>query len=137
MFGRRWLVAGIVALSLQIAFVSMGRVYRLPPVNPLGHYRRRLVADSPQIYVIRVQTIDAREYQVPADGRMTLDVPASRAGCSVYLFNRIRVNKGHDPLEARIIHLSIAGESSRDLSFNELFKLPQDDEGYHLLKTGK
>jgi hypothetical protein len=137
MFGGRWLVAGSVALGLQITFMSLGCAYRLPPVNPPGHYRLRLVASSPENYVISVQTLDVREYQVPADGRMTLDVPASRPGCSVYLFDRIRLREGDDPFARKTVHLASAGGYSRDLSFNELFKLPQDGEGYHLLKTGK
>ncbi len=136
MFGRRWLVAGAGALVCKITLASAGCVYRLPPVNPPGHYRLRLVASSPQTYVVHVQAVNARAYQVPVDGRLILDIPASRRGCSVYLFDQIRVSKGYDPFAAKTVHLTTGG-SSRDLSFNELFKLPQDGEGYHLLKTGK
>jgi hypothetical protein len=130
--GDPWLVVGIIALGLQ-----MSCAYRLPPPSPPGHYRLRLVAKSPERYVLRTPTMNTKEYQVPADGRVTLDVPGSRRGCGVYLFNWIRVSSGYDPFGARTVDLSTASRPRRKLSFNELFRLPQDAEGYHLLSPGK
>jgi hypothetical protein len=127
-----WFVVGAIALGLQ-----MSCAYRLPAPRPPGHYRLRLVDMSPERFVLRTPTMNTKEYQVPADGRVTLDVPRSRRGCSVYLFNWIRVSSGYDPFAAKTVDLSTASGPRRKLSFNELFKLPQDAEGYHLLSIGK
>jgi hypothetical protein len=68
---------------------------------------------------------------------MIINVPAAHRGCSVYLFDKIPISRVADPFSAKNIELTTLAGSSRKLSFNDLFKLPTDQEGYHLLNIPK
>src|SRR6476469_1364757 len=67
----------ISILNLALA----GCVYRLPPAMLPWQQRLKVVARSPEDYVLRLRIREPRDYRVPADGRVTLDVPAYRVGC--------------------------------------------------------
>jgi len=104
---------------------------------PPSQHRLKLVAKSPELFAVRLQIGDTREYQVPADGRVTLDVPAYRSECSVFLFDRIRVRGGESPFTAKAVAIVKGGKVTRQLSLKDIFGLSEDREGYHLLTLGK
>jgi len=95
--------------------------------------RLKVAAASPEAYILRLRIREPRDYRVPADGRVTLDVPAYRAGCSVYLFDKLRIQRGANPFTARTIDVVAGGKILRQLSLKEISALPVDPEGYHLL----
>jgi hypothetical protein len=68
----------LMATALWIALSLLGCVYRMP-VGSLPSQQR------------------FRDYEAPADGQITVSVPGFRPGCSVYLFDTIRVRSGADP----------------------------------------
>jgi hypothetical protein len=98
-----------------------------------SQHRLRVVANSPEAYVVRLRINEPHNYQVPADGRVMLDAPGHRAGCSVYLFDKFRIQSGANPFTARTIDLLAGGKVTRQLSLKEISALPVDAEGYHLL----
>jgi len=61
-------------------------------------------------------------------------VPAYRRGCSVYLFNEVKVSNGADPLKAWTMTVTSGGKVMRALSLRQLSRLATDSEGFHLLK---
>ena len=83
---------------LALASVGLpGCAYRMPAAAAPSLPRLRLAAQSPRQYVVRLETGGIKDYPVPADGRVTLEVPGARPRCQVYLFNWIRVGGGADP----------------------------------------
>ena len=126
---------GLFCLStcLAVSVQSLGCAYALPVPSPPSHELVRIVAKSPEAYVFRVDAGLPADYPVPPDGRLRVLIPAHSRGCSVYLFNVMRVSNGHDPLKDWTAHISIGGRSVRTLSLRELARLPVDSEGYHLL----
>lgn len=85
---------------------------------------------------MRLRIGEPRDYRVPADGRVTLDVPSYRAGCSVYLFDKLRIRGEDNPFTAKTIDVVAGGKTIRRLSLKEISALPVDPEGYHLLAVG-
>jgi hypothetical protein len=75
------------------------------------------------------------DYPVPADGRVAQGIPAYRRGCSVSLFNAVKVNDGADPLKSWTLTVSSAGTVIRRLSLRQVFYLATDSEGFRLLKV--
>jgi len=75
-----------------------------------------------------------REYRVPSDGRVSLDIPPYRAGCSEYLFG-IRIQRGADPFTEKTLDLVVDGKLAGQFSLKQLVALSTDLEGYHLLKA--
>jgi hypothetical protein len=122
-------------LAMLYTLLLSGCIYALQPTAPPGEFRLRLVAPAPERYVLHVEVRQSKEYQVPVDGRVTIETPAFRRGCTGYLFGVIPVSDGHDPMSEKNIQLSIAGKPVRRFSFNQLAKLPKDPEGYGVLKT--
>lgn len=119
------------ALILNLAL--SGCAYRLPvPTLPFEQHLK-VVAIDPQAYMLRLRIRDPRDYRVPVDGRLTLDVPGYRAACKVYLFDKFRINRGGDPFTARTIDVIVGGKITRQLSLKEISELPVDAQGYHLL----
>ena len=92
----------------------------------------QVVGPSPENYVLRLRIREPRDYQVPADGRVTLDIPGYRAACSVYLFDKLRIQRGANPFTARTIDVVVGGKTIRQLSLKEISALPADSERYHL-----
>ena len=109
------IVAGSI-MSLSLA----GCAYRLYPVSPASHHTLTVGAKSPDQYTIQVQ---GRYYPVAADGRVTFDYPAVRRGCGVYLFDRIPINRGADPLKEKVISITNGLEVLKSLSLDEIAKL--------------
>ena len=124
---------GTLGLVLTLNFALVGCAYRLPASMLPSQQRLRIAAPSPEAYILRSRIREARDYRVPSDGRVTLDVPAYRAACSVYLFDILRIHRGTDPFTERTIDVVGGGKRIRQLSLKEISGLPLDSEGYHLL----
>lgn len=118
---------------LTLNFALAGCAYRLPAPMLPSQQNLKVEAASPEAYLLRLRIREPRDYRVPADGRVTLDVPAYRAGCSVYLFDKLRIQRGANPFTARTIDVVAGGKIIRQLSLKEISALPVDPEGYHLL----
>jgi hypothetical protein len=132
---------GIAAASARLAlFTSVtvllglisGCVNALRPYNQPSQEKLRVQSATPQKYIVRVA--DKLDYPVAADGRVTVDVPQLDRGCATYLFGVVKV-KDSSPYDARAIHLNKDNRTVRELSLNELAKLPLDGQGYHLVKV--
>ncbi len=98
--------------------------------------------NSPSQQKLRVQSSDPRQftfhllekaYSVPADGRVTLDVPRLERGCATYLFGVIKI-KDFSPYDIRAIKLKKEGVVTREFSLNDLAKLPMGENGYRIIK---
>ena len=98
-------------------------------------YRVRVVAESPDRYVVHLRVIDERQCEVPSDGRLNIAVPASRAGCSVYLFDKVRISSGTNPFTAKSVALAEGRRVVRQPSMKEIAVLPLDAKQYHVLKV--
>ena len=87
---------------------------------PPSRYRLKVIAGTPERFSIHLDIRDSREYQVPADGRVTLEVPGSRSRCSVYLFDRIKLRSGANSPTAKAYrerwHTHATGLSAGHLS---------------------
>src|ERR1035441_1340918 len=84
----------------------------------------RLVAKSPEAYVLRLRIGEPHDYRVPVDGRVTLDVPGYGVPCDVYLLNKIRIRRGANPFSAKTLEIIVAGKVTRQLSLKEIATLP-------------
>lgn len=96
-----------------------------------------LISKFPERYIARVKAADGAEFPVASDGRVTIDVPRLPRGCSVYLFDRIRISRGAKPLSTKSVEVLGSGKVVARLSLEEIAKLPSDDSGYHILKMRK
>jgi hypothetical protein len=132
--GIRYLaVAGVLAFGLE------GCAYRLPVITPPSQERVRIIAKSPDRYVVRVDVGHITDYLVPADGRIAVGIPASRPGCGIYLFNAIKVGRivGRidDPLRRWAVAVTSGSTTVRKLSLKQMKKLITDSDGYRLLEV--
>jgi hypothetical protein len=130
---NRLIAAASFGFVLTLNFTLAGCAYRLPAPMLPSQQRLKVVGVSPEAYVLRLRIREPRDYRVPADGRVTLDVPSYRAGCSVYLFDKLRIQRGANPFTARTIDVVVGGRITRQLSLKEISALPADAQGYHLL----
>lgn len=121
------------ALILALMAASGGCAYRRPAGMAPSRQGLRLVAKSPEAYVLRLRIGEPHDYRVPVDGRVTLDVPGYGVPCDVYLLNKIRIRRGANPFSAKTLEIIVAGKVTRQLSLKEIATLPTDAEGYHLL----
>ena len=121
------LVVSLVTLALG------GCAYRLPAPTPPTQDRIRVVATVPGQYVLRVQTGTVTDIPVPADGRVTVNVPAYHMPCEVYLFNEIRVGGNDDPLQRWKLLVIHDGKVVRRVSLRQVQALNADPAGYRLL----
>ena len=126
--------AALPAVGLVVAICLVGCAYRLPAYNLPSRHRLRIVTSSPEHYAIRIQGARTPDYQVPADGRITIDVPTFARACSIYFLGWIRIGRGLNPLTTKAIHVIAAGKTARRLSVTDISHLPTDAEGYRLLK---
>jgi hypothetical protein len=124
----------VLGLELMLTFALAGCAYALHPVTPPAQVNVKVVANSPEDYRVRLRVNDPHEYRVPADGRMTLDIPAYRAGCSASLFGIVNLPNRSDPYTAKTVDLLAGSKAVRQLSLKRIFALPLDVEGYHLLR---
>ncbi len=130
---RRVGAVSAIAFVLALNFTLVGCVYRRLAPAPPSQQRLKIVADSPELYVVRSRILRPRDYQVPADGHVTLDVPSYWSGCSVYLFDRIRIRSGVKQFTKRDIDVVLAGKTVRQFSLKQIHSLPVDGDGFHVL----
>jgi len=110
-----------------------GCAYRLQLPEPPSEIRVHIIAPAPQEYRATIETGSNAELKVPADGRLTIDIPGHGRACRVYLFNKIRIGREADPLSEWHLILSRNGERVETLSLRKLGQLKRDQEGYFLL----
>lgn len=120
----------LIILSALPLLILTGCALALRPYNAPSTQKLYVQAPRPPEYVVRVA--DAESFHVPADGRVTFDVPRLQRGCDAYLFGVLKVRDG-SPENLLAIHVLKAGRVARKLSLAELGKLPVDAEGYHVL----
>jgi len=126
-----------VSVPVVIGMLLTSCAYRLPASNFPSEQRLRLIAQSPQQYVIRVDAYQVSEHVVACDGRVTVPVPRLPRACGVYLFDHIKISGGTVPSKTRAIQVVAAGKVKRKLSLDEVSQLPLDPEGFRLVKVGK
>jgi hypothetical protein len=123
-----------VLLSISSMCLS-GCAYRLLAPNPPSRQTIRLLTSTPQDYSLRVESgNNAGAQAVGSDGRVTLTVPSLPRGCDVYLFNAIKVRSAESALDHKAIQIVRGPDIVKKLSLNDVAKLPQDSEGYRLLR---
>jgi hypothetical protein len=114
-----------------LTLLFCGCVNTLQPYNQPSQQKLLLETSKPQEYTVRVA--DKDEYEVPADGRVTIYIPRLERGCSKYLFGLVKIEDS-SPYDSPIIHLNKNNRTVRRLSLNDLAKLPNDEKGYQLLR---
>ena len=86
---------------------------------------------------MQVNTGTVKQYEVPPDGRITIEIPGYRPPCGVYLFNAIKVGGYSDPLKSWIVSVTRNGKTIRKQSLRATQKSPTDDAGYHIMRIAK
>jgi hypothetical protein len=129
-------VARRIAIGVEFAVILTltGCGYALHTVRPAAQIRLKIVAASPEGYRLRLRIREPREYAVPADGRVTLDVPAYRPPCTLYLFGRLAVPNHSDPYTAKTLDVLARGKNVRQLSLKKVSALPLDGDRYRVLR---
>lgn len=123
------------SLSFVFFLIAIsGCSYRLQVPNLPQEEHVRVIGASPERYVIRVSIRDVRDYAVAPDGRVTIDVPAYRPGCSIYLFDKIKVHKAAGLFPGKSVEVLAHGRVVKRLSQGQIAGLPTDSHGYHLLR---
>ena len=107
---------------------------RMPAPHIAEQLRVRVVAPSPEKYVLRLRMWDPVDKPVGKDGLALLDLPTYRHGCNFYVFNVIPLQRSHDPLTEKQLEVMAGGKVLRRLSLTDLRKLAVDAEGNYLLK---
>lgn len=127
-----------VTVSLLVAVLTQaGCAYRLYMPTPPSHRLVRILANSPEQYSVQVNTGTVKQYDVPPDGRIAIDIPSYRPPCGVYLFNAIRVGGDGDPLKSWNVSITLNGKTVRKQSLRVTLKSAADDAGYHILRIAK
>jgi len=124
----------LAVVGSALTFGLEGCTYRLPVISPPSQERIRIIAKSPDLYVVHVDVDHITDYPVPADGRVIVGIPAYRPSCGVYLFNAIKVGGADDPLETWAITVTSGDRTLRKLSVRQVKKLTTDLDGYRLVK---
>jgi hypothetical protein len=114
-------------MALQLT----GCVYALHPYNKPGPEKLHLVSEKAGRYSVRID--GHGDTAVGTDGRVVLNVPGLRRGCSVYLFGVMKVGNG-SPERIKAINVLRNGKVVRRLSLETLHRLPVDEDGYRILK---
>ncbi len=133
-------IVGVLSLGLESC------VYRTYS-HPASRERVRITGRSPDVSVVHVDTSNSvrhrfgiqqfdhvTDYQVPADGRVIVDIPAYRPSDGVYLFNWIKLLGGNGPEGTWTVTVSSGGRTARKLSVKQVKRLTTDADGYRLLK---
>jgi hypothetical protein len=124
-FGRMLSLVGASALLA-------GCVLALPAYNEPSHQRIAVDTPSPEQYAVRIDVEGATAIQVPATGRLVVDVPRLPRECSRY-FLGIKVSDGN-PDARKAIHFLRDGKIVRKLSLADLARLPIDPEGWRIVR---
>ena len=118
-------------IGAAIAIVTLdGCVYALRPPSPPAQFRLRVAAKSPEEYSVLAWD---KNYQVGADGKVVIDIPAMRQPCKTSFFGFLPISRSADPRKPKSISLITAGTTVKALSLLDLRKLPVEGSGEHLL----
>ena len=122
----------VLALVLVSALGLTGCAYRMAaPLVQMGPQHLRVVAQSPQQYHAIIQSED---HPIGPDGRIDFNFRMLHRGCSVYLFGPIPIHRVPAPDKEKVIILKAGERTLARLSVRELAKLPEDADGYKLLR---
>lgn len=127
----------VTVTLLGAVLMQTGCAYRLYATTPPSHGLIRIETDSPQQYSVQVNTRTVKQYDVPHDGRIGIDIPSYRFPCGVYLFNAIKVGGFSDPLKTWTVSITLNGKTVRKQSLRAMQKSPTDDAGYHIVRIAK
>lgn len=122
---------------LGAALTQAGCAYRLYAPTPPSYGLIRIDTDSPGQYSVQVNTRTVKQYNVPHEGRIAIDIPSYRPTCGVYLFDAIKLWGGSDPLKTWTVSISRNGKTVRKQSLRATQKSPADDAGYHIVRIAK
>ncbi len=130
-----------LAAIVVLCFALEGCMYRIL-WQDASREKIRVVGNAPELYVVHVDTSYSvrnrygmqqfdrvTDYQVPADGRVVVGIPAYRPNCDVYLFNWIKLWGGDGPVESWAISVTSGGRTVRRLPVKHV----TDSDGYRLL----
>ncbi len=121
-------------VALALSSMLAGCAYRRSmPVLP-SQQKLKVIAKAPQTYVFRLQLSgDLREFKTEPDGQVTLDVPRYGGGCSVYLFDKVKMPGSADSFRRKSIDVLVGGKVARRLSLKDISLLPTGSDGIHVL----
>lgn len=131
---RRRQFALSVFVTLWVVTLA-GCAFALPAPTPPSQEQVRIIAKAPEQYALQVKTWAARDYVVPHEGNVNIDIPSYRRTCGVYLFNAIKVGGDKSPLGSWSLLITRNGKPVRELSLQALRELKTDPAGYHMLKV--
>ena len=120
----------LVAVFFVCCFCLSGCKHVLHPYNQPSQEKVCIRSEARQQYTIEVA--DKSVYQVPLNGRVVVEVPRLQRGCATYLFGILKVSDSSS-YDAVAIRLKKDGRSVRELSLNDLLKLPVDEAGYRVI----
>ena len=136
----------LIVIVGVLSFTLEGCMYRIL-WHDASREKIRVVGNAPELHVVHVDTSYSvrnrygmqqfdrvTDYQVPADGRVVVGIPAYRPNCDVYLFNWIKLWGGDGPEESWAISVTSGGRTIRRLPVKHVKKLRTDSDGYRLLK---
>jgi len=124
-------------LGLLLVTGLSGCAYVLPACSRPANVQLKVQASQPERYAIRVTALEPpSDYSVAADGRVTFTVPSFREGCSIYLFEVVKVADAR-PERIPVVQVLREGRTVRKLSLARIAKLPEDDSGYRIVRTGR
>jgi len=91
-----------------------------------------VITSSPNEYTVRIVTgqNEQADTPVPADGRVSFDVPVSSRYCTPYVFGVIKVGWPRPVEDRRVIRVMRGEKVIRKLSASDIARLATDAEGY-------
>ena len=98
------------AITLACAFVILlcGCAYSLHPYNTPSVQSLKIVSNSPQRYILRVDDKlgnEQKDYSIGSDGFVCFQVPSLPRGCAVRLFGVIKI-ADHQPEDVKALAAS-------------------------------
>ncbi len=120
---------------LPLALLASGCVYALHESSEPTRVKLRVQASQPQQHTVRVALDETVDYPVAPDGTVEFTVPRFSHGCDVYVFGFIKTRDGSAE-SVRVIKVRRLERVLRKLSLAQIAKLPTDEAGYSLVRTG-
>ena len=124
-------------MACTLVVLLCGCAYSLHPYNTPSVQSLKIVNDSPQQYIVRVDDKlgnEQKDYLVGSDGVVSFQVPSLPRGCAVRLFGVIKI-ADHQPEDVKAILLIKDEQTVRELSLNDISHLPADSNGVRQLKA--
>jgi hypothetical protein len=122
-----------------LALTQPGCAVHCGPIHTVPRQKVHLITPSPSSCSTRVFTSDDThtDTAVPADGRVSFEVPIGSRYCTPYLFNVVKVGWPTPVEKRRVIRVMRGEQVIRKLSASDISALPQDTDGYHALRIGE